>query len=237
MTDQITTEETTTTPETNTGRNPIIIFSGFLILGSALALLLFGGDLFSGTQNEGATVNDTAVLPADSPQTVLDQVIEFPTSESVVAELPLTNPGGTLEIGDKAHNFTLLDLDGNPVSLDDFEGRPIIINFWATWCAPCRIEMPELQEAYEAYEDQGLVILALNEDEPVDIARAYFEDEMGLTFTALQDDNSAIATAFGNFGTLPTTFFINPEGNITIIHRGPMTFGQIEGYLSETIPG
>jgi peroxiredoxin len=94
--------------------------------------------------------------------------------------------------------------------------------------------MPELQEAYEAYEDQGLVILALNEDEPVDDARAYFEEEMGLTFTALQDDNSAIATAFGTFG-LPTTFFIDPEGAITVIHRGPMTYGQIEGYLSETI--
>jgi peroxiredoxin len=97
--------------------------------------------------------------------------------------------------------------------------------------------MPELQEAYEAYEDQGLVILALNEDEPVDVAREYFEEEMGLTFTALQDEDSVIATAFGNFGTPPTTFFINPEGNITVIHRGPMTFNQIEDYLSETIPG
>jgi peroxiredoxin len=95
--------------------------------------------------------------------------------------------------------------------------------------------MPELQAAYEAYQDDGLVILALNEDEPAEVARTYFEDEMGLTFTALLDDNSAIATAFGNFGTLPTTFFIDPEGTITVIHRGPMTFSQIEGYLAETI--
>jgi peroxiredoxin len=140
-----------------------------------------------------------------------------------------------LDVGDPALNFTLLDFDGNPVSLDDFEGRPVIVNFWATWCAPCRIEMPELQAAYEAYQDDGLVILALNEDEPAEVARAYFEDEMGLTFTALLDDNSAIATAFGFSATLPTTFFIDAEGTITVIHRGPMTFEQIEGYLSETI--
>jgi peroxiredoxin len=229
MTEQLTSPESEiTTAETTNGRNPIIIFAGFLLMGAALALVLFGGDLFGSAQSNVPVVNDTAET------TVLDQVIEFPTAESSVVEIP-RGTDGVLDVGDPALNFTLLDFDGNPVSLDDFKGRPIIVNFWATWCAPCRIEMPELQAAYEAYQDDGLVILALNEDEPAEVARAYFEDEMGLTFTALLDDNSAIATAFGNFGTLPTTFFINAEGTITVIHRGPMTFSQIEGYLAETI--
>ncbi len=219
-----------TTQEPTNGRNPIIIFAGFVLLGAALALLLFGGDLFGSNQSEIPVASDV------SESAVLDQVPEFPEAESVVAELPVTNPDGLLEVGDKALNFTLLDLEGNPVSLADFEGQPIIVNFWATWCAPCRIEMPELQEAYDAYQDQGLVILALNQDEPADVAKAYFVDEMGLTFTPLLDQNSAISTAYGNFG-LPTTFFINAEGTIAIVHRGPMTYGQIEGYLSETIPG
>jgi peroxiredoxin len=96
--------------------------------------------------------------------------------------------------------------------------------------------MPELEAAYEAYQDEELAILALNQDEPADVARDYFEDEIGLTFTALLDDNSAIATAFGIFG-LPTTFFIDGEGTITVIHRGPMTYEQIEGYLGETVSG
>lgn len=231
MTDQLTSQESEVkTAEATNGRNPIIIFLGFLLLGAALALLLFGGDLFGGTQDEVPVAGDAGEVP------VLDQVAEFPTAESSVAEIPPSNPGGVLEVGEKALNFTLPDLDGNPISLDDFRGRPVIVNFWATWCAPCRIEMPELQEAYETYRDEGLVILALNQDEPVDVARAYFEDEMGLTFTALQDDNSAIATAFGTIG-LPTTFFIDGEGAIAVIHRGPMTLSQIEGYLEETISG
>ncbi|MFZ0546964.1 MAG: TlpA disulfide reductase family protein, partial [Candidatus Promineifilaceae bacterium] len=185
---------------------------------------------FGDSQTQIPVVNDTA----DEP--VLDQVPEFPTAESSVAEIPSSTSGG-MDVGDKALNFTLADLDGTPVSLNDFRGQPVIINFWASWCAPCRIEMPELQKAYETYQDDGLVILALNEDEPVDVARDYFVGEMGLTFTALLDDNSAIATALGNFGTLPTTFFVDPEGTITVIHRGPMTFGQIEDYLAETISG
>jgi len=229
MTDELASQESEeTTAETTNGRNPIIIFAGFLLLGLALALLLFGGDLLGGNRDNVPVVNDT------DETAVLDQVVEFPTAESSVAEIPASNPSSILEVGDKALNFTLLDFDGNPVSLADFEGRPVIVNFWATWCAPCRIEMPELQAAYDAYQDEDLAILALNQDEPLDVARTYFEDEIGLTFTALLDDNSAIATAFGTFG-LPTTYFVDGEGTITVIHRGPMTLNQIEGYLAETI--
>jgi peroxiredoxin len=231
MTDQLTAPDSEPpTAETTNGRNPLILFAGFLLLGAALALVLFGGDLFGGGQSEVPVVDDTGETA------VLDQVPEFPTAQSSVAEIPPSNPGGILEVGEEALNFTLPDLDGNPVSLADFSGQPVIINFWATWCAPCRIEMPELQAAYEAYQDEGLVILALNQDEPADLARDYFKDEMELTFTALLDDNSAISIAFGTFG-LPTTFFINGEGTITVIHRGPMTLEQIEGYLEETISG
>lgn len=236
MTDQLTSPESETsaelsTPETTNGRNPIIIFVGFLLLGVALALLLFSDDIFDGSQNSVATANETAASSA-----ILDQVNEFPTAESVVAQLPPSNPDGLLEVGDKALNFTLPDLEGTPVSLADYQGQPVIVNFWATWCAPCRIEMPELQAIYETYQDQGLVILALNQDEPADVAKAYFIDEMGLTFTPLLDENSAISTAYGNFG-LPTTFFIDADGTVAIVHRGPMTVGQIEGYLAEIIPG
>ena len=230
MTEQLTSEENeVTTAETNNGRNPIIIFAGFLLLGAALAMLLFGDDLFGGRQNQVPVAGDAGET------TVLDQVVEFPTAESSVAEIPSSNPG-ILDVGDKALNFTLNDLDGSPVSLADFRGQPVIVNFWATWCAPCRIEMPELQAAYEAYQDEGLVILAVNEAESAEIARAYFEEEMGLTFTAVLDEDGAIATAFGNFA-LPSTFFVDAEGTITVIHRGPMTFEQIEEYLTATISG
>ncbi|KPK04657.1 MAG: hypothetical protein AMJ56_17050 [Anaerolineae bacterium SG8_19] len=148
---------------------------------------------------------------------------------------PTSGSRSGLLVGDQAYDFTLSDLDGNPVSLANFRGQPVIVNFWATWCAPCRIEMPELQEAFEKYKGDGLVILALDQDEPVEVARSYFYDEMDLTFTPLQDEGSAIATTYGSFGVLPSTFFIDSDGIVQAIHRGPLTLGQIEGYLADIL--
>ena len=80
------------------------------------------------------------------------------------------------------------------------------------------------------------MILALDQDEPVEVARDYFYDEMGLTFTPLLDDGSAIANDYGSFGVLPSTYFVDPEGVVSAIHRGPMTLGQIEGYVNAMLP-
>ena len=208
------------------GRNLIVVFAGFLLLGAALGLLLFGGTIFGGGNGDSQTGGSS----------VLDQVSAFPTSEIGIAQIPSNRPvAGILEAGDQAYDFTLQDLDGNTVSLVDFRGRPVIVNFWATWCAPCRIEMPELQAAFEQYQDEELSILALDQDEPIDVARAYFYEEMNLTFTPLLDENSAIATRYGSYSVLPTSYFINGEGLVTAVHRGPMTMSQIEGYMADTI--
>jgi peroxiredoxin len=138
---------------------------------------------------------------------------------------------GFLEVGDTAYDFTLNDLDGQPVSLSDFRGRPVIVNFWATWCAPCRIEMPVFQEVFERHQEDGLVILALDQAEPAAVARDFFYDEMGLTFTPLMDESSEVATRYGSYSVLPSTFFIDPAGKVAAIHRGPLTEGQTAEYL------
>lgn len=205
------------------GARPVVVFVGFLLLGAALALVLFGGNLFN--------AGDPG---SDSESGVLDQVSEFTFSEPEVAKIPSEDRStGILDVGDEAYDFTLNDFDGNQVSLADFRGQPVIVNFWATWCAPCRIEMPALQAAYEKHQDEKLVILALDQDEPVQVARDYFYDEMGLSFTPLLDEDSAVSTAYGSFNVLPSTYFVDPDGRIAAIHRGPLTPGQIEGYLAE----
>jgi cytochrome c biogenesis protein CcmG, thiol:disulfide interchange protein DsbE len=205
-------------PPTEPGRNPFVVLIGFALLGAAMALLLFGGDLLARIVSPGSNA---------------EQVEPFATSAPSLS--PLMGGSSGLSVGDKAPDFVLNDFDGQPVSLSDFNGRPVIVNFWATWCAPCRIEMPELQAAYDKYQEQGLVILALDQNEPIEVARAFFYDEMELTFTPLADEKSIVAAQFGSLFILPTTYFIDPDGIVTAIHRGPLTESQIDAYLAKTI--
>jgi len=212
-------------------RNPFVIFVGFLLLGAALALLLFGRDLFGRNDDGGPVIFN------GSSTTVLDQVSELPSPGGGNGQPSDLSPGGVLAVGDEAHDFTLSDLDGNLVRLADFRGQPVIVNFWATWCAPCRIEMPALQQAFDNYQGDELVILALDQGETADVAGEFFYDEMGLTFTPLLDESSAISTEYGSFGVLPSTYFVDPAGVVSAIHRGPLTLNQIENHLAGMLSG
>ncbi len=191
------------------GRSPLFIFGSFLLLGVALALLFFGSG------DEGSILQQVPPPAGDASSD--------------------TRSNGPLAIGDIAYDFTLQDLDGSSHTLNEFRGQPVIINFWATWCAPCRIEMPELQAAFERYQNDGLVILALNNDESPDAVRDFFYDEMDLTFTPLLDDGAEISDLYRVFN-FPSTYFVNAEGKITAIHLGPMTEPQIDGYMADTLP-
>jgi peroxiredoxin len=195
------------------GRSPWLLFGGLMALGIAAVLLLFGSSLFGTGQNDTLSF---AQIPAENG--------------SVGNPNTAVNPP---TVGDTAVNFTLTDLNNTPITLTQFQGQPIILNFWATWCAPCRIEMPELQAAYEAHQDDGLVILALDYDETPEQVRAFF-DEMDLTFTPVIDENGAVARQYGVFN-FPTTFFINRAGQVTAVHHGPMTQSQINNYLTNTL--
>ncbi len=200
------------------GRSPLLLITGLFILGMALALLLFGSQIFTGRQGDQAAV--------------LEQV---PSSRGVNREdIPLPGKGAPLNVGDSAHNFSLMDLDGREVTLAEFEGQPVIINFWATWCPPCRLEMPEFQRAFEAHEEDGLVILAVNVAESAEAVRSFFYDEMGYTYTPLLDEESRVAEAYGAVG-LPATFFVDAAGEVTAVHRGALTQAQLQSYLEDTI--
>ena len=204
------------TGDKKNGRSPLFLFGGFMLLGFALALLFFGGELF-GRGDESS---------------ILQQVPRLGNRGADTAVLP--NNAGPLEVGDIAYDFTLQDLDGNSHTLSDYRGQPVIVNFWATWCAPCRIEMPELQAAYERYQDAGLVILALDNDESPDAVQSFFSDEMNLTFTPLLDDGADVAALYSVFN-FPSTYFVNADGIITAVHHGPMLESQIDGYMADTL--
>ena len=200
------------------GRSPLLIFTGLAILGLAIALLIFGDNLFrTGKADEGAT---------------LQQIPNLDTT-SGIASLP--NNRDLIRVGELASDFKLQNLEGEAVALSDFQGQPVILNFWATWCPPCRIEMPELQATYEKYKDDGLVILAIDQDESPETVRSFFYDEFGLTFTPLLDVDQTIAEQYNVFN-YPTSIFVNGDGTITAIHRGPVLQSQLDDYLANMMP-
>lgn len=133
------------------------------------------------------------------------------------------------ELNNLAPPFELAALSGGTISLDDFRGSPVIVNFWATWCAPCVVEMPELQALYNAYQDDGLRILALNLDEAPSMVRAWVE-EMRLTYDILLDDDEITAQTYRIFAQ-PSTYVINPDGVIVRIFYGPATTRQLESVI------
>lgn len=161
---------------------------------------------------------------------------DFGDGETDVVPIEEFQSLGGVEVGAAAPDFTLFDLEGNEISLSDFVGQPVIVNFWAEWCAPCRFEMPDLQAAFEEHQDDGLVILAVNQADPPDVLRQFFYDEMGLTFTPLLDDQLEVAVEYGAFRTLPTTVFVTPEGTVSRLHRGPLNKTLLDTFLEGILP-
>lgn len=105
--------------------------------------------------------------------------------------------------------FSLPDLRGNPVNLKDFRGKVVFVNFWATWCVPCREEMPSMERLYQKYKGKELVMLAVNYRESRKEAQAFME-ELKLTFPGLLDDGT-VSTLYGVFA-LPATYLVDRQG-------------------------
>ncbi|HEY1410381.1 MAG TPA: redoxin domain-containing protein [Promineifilum sp.] len=154
------------------------------------------------------------------------------TAQSGVAPLQ-TDVNGLPEAGSIAPDFALQDLGGQTVRLSDFRGRPVILNFWATWCAPCRLEMPELQKLQAAYGENGPMVLAVNQKESAGRVTEFFED-IDLDLIALLDTNTDVGAAYGAF-FLPTTVIVGPDGVVAAVHRGIISREQLDGYLAGVV--
>jgi peroxiredoxin len=195
------------------GRQPLQIIGGVVLIGAALFLLFFGRRLLSQNGAEPALLSQ---IPA---------LANLQTGEQF---------DGLLQAGESARDFILNDTTGRPVQLSSLSGQPVILNFWATWCGPCRVEMPDLQAAFERHQADGLVILAINREETAVSVRDFFYDELDLTFTPLLDEAGDVARLYG-VANYPTSVFVNSDGVVTAVHLGLMTEEQIEGYLADTI--
>jgi cytochrome c biogenesis protein CcmG/thiol:disulfide interchange protein DsbE len=122
-----------------------------------------------------------------------------------------------------APDFTLKATDGKTYTLSELRGQAVIINLWATWCPPCRAEMPAIQKLYDEYKDQGLVVLAVNSTVQDDAtAIAPFIAQYGLTFPILLDENGDVTRAY-QLRSLPSSYFIGRDGVIhEVVIGGPM---------------
>ena len=153
---------------------------------------------------------------------------------TVPAPTTVSPEGDTLR-GKKAPGFTLLDTAGKKVSLSDFKGHPVVVNFWATWCAPCKLEMPWFEEFSKRYKDQGLVVLGLSEDDGAtkeDIASA--AKKIGVSYTVLLPDTAA-SKAYGGVDYLPETFYISAAGVVVEETAGAPTKDEMEADIKKAI--
>lgn len=136
--------------------------------------------------------------------------------------------------GQRAFDFALNDVNGRSVRLSDWRGRPVVINFWASWCPPCRQEMPALQAAYQRYREQGVIVLGVDLRENAGQV-SQFASQFDVTYPLLLDHDGAVSERYQVRG-IPTTIVLDDEGVIRARHVGPLTEDQFAEYVTPLLP-
>ena len=133
-------------------------------------------------------------------------------------------------VGASVGDFSLTDVTGKNVRLSDYKGKPILINAWATWCPPCKAEMPLLNQYYQAHAKDGFVLLAVNAGDTKDVT-ASFVDQNGLAFPVLLDPGSQLLDQLA-IRSFPTSVLIGKDGKVKSIHVGMFTQESLESEVS-----
>jgi peroxiredoxin len=140
----------------------------------------------------------------------------------------------TFAMGEQAPNFVLKDLQGKEVSLEDYKGKGVLINFWASWCEPCKAEMPALNNIHKKYKDKGVEVIGINAGDTELVAKT-FTKEMGLEFPVVLDPKGDVQKAYKVI-PLPTSFLIDKDGKVVKMITGERTEEQFEEYIKEILP-
>ena len=172
--------------------------------------------------------------PGPASQTGRAPANGTPYFTTVAAPVHVSSAPAPVE-GAPAPDFTLKSLDGQQVTLSQLKGHPVLINFWASWCPPCRLEMPDLVKSYAAHKGEGFVLLGLNAtalDSLPDVQA--FVKEFSMTFPVLLDPDGSVEALYRLRG-LPLSVFVDRQGIINRLNIGAMSADQIEQFVGEIL--
>jgi len=162
--------------------------------------------------------------------------VALQSADTSVQTAPVSGRNVGLEEGQVAPDFVFSAFDGKRLHLSDLRGRPVLVNFWATWCIPCRAEMPDLDAAQRLYAPQQFAIIGVNNGEKYKPAQAFIE-KLGVHFTEFAyDPDSSVAKRYSVAG-MPTSYFIDARGVITKVVAGSLTPTLLKSGVESAIAG
>jgi cytochrome c biogenesis protein CcmG, thiol:disulfide interchange protein DsbE len=154
--------------------------------------------------------------------------------KATAATEPLTTSSTPAPMtGAPAPEFTLANISGAQVSLKDLKGQPVLINYWATWCVPCKDEMPAIEAAYQEHKDKGFTVLAVDADEGLNEVTS-FVSTLGVNFEILMDPGSSVNELY-RVRAYPTSFFVGRDGTIQAMQIGVMSEAQLVEHLAKIL--
>ncbi|MBU7592800.1 thiol-disulfide oxidoreductase ResA [Metabacillus halosaccharovorans] len=167
-------------------------------------------------------------------RTIILTVLVSALIYSLYANLILKDQNQKVQAKQEAPNFVLPTLDGGTIKLSDLRGKAVLINFWGSWCEPCKREMPAIQDAYDQYKNQNFEVVTVNIRE-AQLTASSFINSNNLSLPVAMDKNGQVYDAYDVY-SLPASFFLNPDGTVSKIYVGEMTRENLDKWVNEVLP-